>query len=330
MKTYSQIVKFYDKYLIDHRHIPMRMMSPFRYVLRKIVNIVARISLSKDYTSPNKIASDYLQSNGITKKLIVSFTSFPARINNVWMIVEIMRRQTIRPDKIVLYLSKLQFPNGDNIPKNLQDRISDDFSVELVEGDYRSYKKFMYSFEEYKDDLVLLIDDDILYTTDMIESMLYEYVRDQNSVICRFACLMGYSEKDQITSYNTWPFVYDKSDNQNMFFGTGGGSLYAPSKLYKDTCNRELFFRLAPKADDVWLNAMVRISGLSIRKLYCGELITIENKKNVTLSSDNVVLNQNDSQLKDVIAYYRNLGITIFQYHENQYVDNLHFNKFRI
>src|SRR5690554_3540856 len=34
--------------------------------------------------------------------LIVSFTSFPARIDNVWLVVESILRQSVKPDKIIL------------------------------------------------------------------------------------------------------------------------------------------------------------------------------------------------------------------------------------
>ena len=52
-------------------------------------------------------------------KIIVSLTSFPGRINEVWICVESLMRQTFKPDAIELWLSLRQFPDR-VIPWNLQ------------------------------------------------------------------------------------------------------------------------------------------------------------------------------------------------------------------
>ena len=44
------------------------------------------------------------------EKIIVSLTSFPGRINEVWICIESLMRQTFKPDAIELWLSLKQFP----------------------------------------------------------------------------------------------------------------------------------------------------------------------------------------------------------------------------
>lgn len=90
------------------------------------------------YSSKYTVVSNY--GGG---KIIVSLTSFPARINNVWLVVECMLRQTVHADKIILWLSKDQFPSDDCIPFSLKKRISDVFEIRMVSGDIRSHKSII-------------------------------------------------------------------------------------------------------------------------------------------------------------------------------------------
>ena len=303
------------RFLRNRRYIPMRVMSPFRYLWRNIARFILPHWLEKTFCREySEFASDFLKDNGFDNQLVVSFTSFPKRIGNVWQVVECLKRQTIRPDKIILYLSKEQFSSIEEIPDNLISRQDDIFHIEMVDGDLRSHKKFFYSFTSYPDNLVLLVDDDIYYPLNMVEQMLEAYMENSNSIICRFGYKIQYNMDGSIKNYFTWPLIQDASFSQSILFGTGGGSLFQPSKLYRDTCNANLFENLCPLADDIWINAMVRLSKQNIVKLDCGGLLPIYNKNNEMLCTLNVIENQNDVQLKAVDDYYTNhLGITIFK-----------------
>lgn len=64
---------------------------------------------------------------------------------------------------------------------------------------------------------------------------------------------------------------------------------------------------LCPKADDVWLNAMVRLNKLKIKKNYNGLLFPIINKNTPTLYKDNVGLSLNDVQIQRVNKRFSNI-----------------------
>jgi hypothetical protein len=46
-----------------------------------------------------------------TEKAIASLTSFPARINHTYISIECLLRQSVNPDRIILWLAEDQFPN---------------------------------------------------------------------------------------------------------------------------------------------------------------------------------------------------------------------------
>ena len=51
--------------------------------------------------------------------IIVSLTSFPERINTVWLTIVTLLSQTLKPKKVLLWLAKSQF-EGIELPDNLK------------------------------------------------------------------------------------------------------------------------------------------------------------------------------------------------------------------
>ena len=78
-------------------------------------------------------------------KYIVSLTSFPARINEVWICIDSLMRQTFKPDKIILWLADSQFPDR-VLPESLRKYEKKGLSICWCD-DLRSYKKFFYTIQ---------------------------------------------------------------------------------------------------------------------------------------------------------------------------------------
>lgn len=284
--------------------LPPKFMGLVRLVFRKTANMIIPKIFSKPYI--NK------QSKKTEDLLIVSLTSFPARINNVWQVVECMFRQTLRPSYIFLWLSRDQFTDVSEIPESLRSREGNMFKIRLVDGDIRSHKKYYYVSKEFPYANVLLIDDDILYPSDFIEKTYSEFKKN-GKVICNFGSIIQYNLDGGVAPYNVWPMCYKSTDSRDFFFGSGGGVLFKPSKMYKDLTDIDLALRLAPRADDVWLNAMVRLAGLEVKKIKSGLIFPIdEGEEDNTLSSINL-RGGNDVQIQAVNDYYNSiLGRRVF------------------
>jgi len=236
--------------------------------------------------------------------VIISLTSFPARINKVWQVIECMKRQSLQPMKIILWLSKDQFPNEQNIPESLKEREDDEFEIRLVDGDIRSHKKYYYVAKEYPNSLVFLIDDDIYYPTDILERSLQQYNKSGNSIICNYGYKIMRNADGNRKRYSEWEPLYSHTESESLFFGSGGGTLLNPSKLYYDLTNIDLALKLCPLADDIWLNVMAKLAGLKIKLLNNGLIMPIISKNDTTLSSVNNGQDKNEEQLKAVEAYY--------------------------
>ena len=293
MNILDVFVKSYSLLHI-YKGVPFWVLTPFRRIIRW---------LSKRML-PKYLSDKRNRGHFMTSDVIVSLTSFPARINNVWQVVECMKRQSIRPHKIVLWLSKEQFPTIDSIPQSLKSEEDDIFEIRLVDGDIRSHKKYYYVSKEYPDSHIFLIDDDIYYSSDILQKTLDASKANPGALICNYGYKMKYSDSKKLRPYREWIHKYDFSRDPNLFFGSGGGTLFKPSNMYKDLTDIETAVSLCPLADDIWLNAMARLSKQEIILLKNGNILPVYNDNNVKLMSENLDNNQNDSQLANVISYY--------------------------
>mgnify|MGYP000808865909 FL=1 len=96
------------------------------------------------------------------QKIIVSLTSFPKRIDTLWITVETLLRQSMKPDEIILWLAEEQFNGIDSLPKALLEQQKRGLTIRFCD-DLRSHKKYYYTMQEYPRDIVILVDDDMFY-----------------------------------------------------------------------------------------------------------------------------------------------------------------------
>lgn len=292
MNLLDRIIYFYGK-LHEYKGVPYWLLTP----LRRGVRIVANCILPK-----------YIANLPINNKsggeIVVSLTSFPARINNVWQVVKCLLNQTYKPKQIILWLSKEQFPNITTIPISLRKLEGEVFKIRMVDGDIRSHKKYYYVSKEYPDDYVLLVDDDIYYPSDLLEKTWLSHLENPNAVICNYGYHISYNSDGTFMNYDKWKQEYHSSNADDLFFGSGGGTLFRPCDMYKDLLNINLALKLTPTADDIWLNTMVRLSNQRIVLLDNRYLLPVKNKSNITLYSHNVGMSQNDVQLSNIFRYY--------------------------
>lgn len=234
--------------------------------------------------------------------IIVSLTSFPARIENVWKTIISLLNQCQPPDRIILWLSDKQFSSLDSLPNSLKRLTQYGLDIRFVPEDIRSHKKYYYAFREFPKDYVLLVDDDMLYPSDMIATLTKNMSPDK--VHCSYGSIIKYDKDGHIIKYKDWKPVLGTYDGNDFFFGSGGGTLLMPSALCQDVLDIEKALDLCPTADDIWLNTMCRISKLKIEKVRNSLIFPsiIINKE--ALHNVNVGECRNDVQLDSVAREY--------------------------
>ena len=117
-------------------------------------------------------------------EVIVSLTSFGKRIFDVYLAIESFMQGTIKPNKIILWLSENEF-NGKMLPHTLQLQQVRGLEIKFCK-DLRSYKKLIPSLKLYPDACIITIDDDVIYEYDIVERLVNAHLNDTHTICaCR-------------------------------------------------------------------------------------------------------------------------------------------------
>lgn len=216
-----------------------------------------------------KLSIPTIVSLGVTEEkrdtqIVVSLTSFPYRINSVYKVISLLLNQTVKPDRVVLWLSKEQFENVE-IPENLLNLEKYGLEIKWVDKDIKSFKKLVPSVKEFPEAIIITADDDILYPDNYIESLYLSYLDNPNVIHANRAFLIKQRKngKFYISSRN---YTYNKTylpryRNELM---TGYGTLFPPNSLDKNVINDEIFTKEIPTNDDIWFWGMAVLNGTKI------------------------------------------------------------------
>ncbi len=238
--------------------------------------------------------------------LVISLTSFPARINKVWIVIESLLRQTMQADRIILYLSENDFPNKeDELPYALKRLKKYGLEIVFVEGNLRSHKKWFYVFQDFRNEYVITADDDIIYPTDMIKLLWEAHQKNPKMVIARYAKQIRFTSSG-IAPYNTWGKVQN-NPSYSISFGSGGGCLFPIRLIDKGIFAKDVFINICPNADDLWLYTFMRISNLKIYLLEgrsCS-ILNVQILHDSRLTTTNCGEGENDRQMACIMEYIK-------------------------
>ena len=260
-------------------------------------------------------------------RYIVSLTSYGERIVDTcpYTIYSLIN-QSVKPDKIVLWIG-----HGDKekVSPLLEKLIKKGLEIRFVE-DIRSYTKIIYALEAFPYDYVATADDDVFYPKNWLEKLATESKINPGKIITNRAHGIKIDENYNPLPYNEWfycikPEKYFAVEKHSLFsvFPTGvGGILYPPKCFHKDITNRDLFKKLAPFADDVWLWAMAIINEkfanespyVVVEKGDKGLKFPDAKSQQGTgsaLHHYNTLQDGNDKQIKAVIEYYPQIKETL-------------------
>jgi len=275
-----------------------------RFIIRNVVNIIAPLYFLLTHGKKEYLIRNNKTINNKSPKVIITLTSFPGRINRVWLVIETILRQSQKPDRIILWLSKEQFTSINQLPIRLISQTNKGLEIRFVDGDLKSHKKYYYTLKEFPDDIIITIDDDILYPSWMIEDLITASIKNPQSVVCRYACVISYI-KDEIIPYDKWVKpISDNTIHADLFFGSGGGTLFPAYSLSHEILNEYVIKNVTPLADDVLLNAICRLNNIDVIKVAGNsKLLPVIFNKKTHLSTINIGQLQNDHQIKMLREY---------------------------
>lgn len=284
----------------------------FYGVSNRLLDTVANVVLPRyfratqnDETNRLKLGSER---SGSSPRVIISLTSFPKRIPTLWLVIESLLRQTVKPDAIILHLTQSQVPSLDMLPAELLAQQERGLQIRLCPDPIRSHTKYYYAFKEHPEDIVITVDDDLFYRSTLVEDMLKHHEQYPEAIIANWVKeILPGKEK-----YAEWPDGSTPKLSPNHFLLGVRGVLYPPHCMYEDIFDTENIIKLCLTADDVWLSCMALLKGTPMYFTATEyNHLPVNIKNNETLISTNI--SQNQVQVDNLNAYYqKKLGIRPF------------------
>jgi len=246
-------------------------------------------------------------------QVIVSLTSYPARINTVHQAIQTLLVQTYQADRVILWLAEDEFPGGeDSLPPRLRKLCARGVEIRWCEN-LRSYKKLIPTLETFPDAITITFDDDLLYNKYHVERLIAAYIAKPDYMHCHWAAMMVYHTPDCVDRALDDKNGYRVPSYLNELVGCGG-CLYPPHCFHTDITNRELFMTLAPTNDDLWFWLMGVLNGyrVNIVENNISRLVYIPGTQEIGLCRIN---SEGEKllfvQLKNILRYYPELGLLL-------------------
>lgn len=247
--------------------------------------------------------------SGVDEKsdIIISLTSYPARINTVWMTIEtLLRQKKVKPKKVILWLASNQFPNK-KIPKKLQNQTKRGLEIKYCD-DLKPHKKYYYTFKSYPKNLVVTVDDDVFYNEDFLEQLYKGHIKYPNAVVCNWAHKMTFN-KNKLEKYNNWDMYTNELSLLTVPIGCCG-VLYNPKFFDEELYDIEKIKKLCFYTDDLWLKFMElknSVPAVNVNESNIIYFCNIRSSFSGLYKKNTAIGNRNDQNLIKLLEEYPNI-----------------------
>jgi hypothetical protein len=284
-------------------------------LIRKIKKKLPAIKLQTRYWLQNKFSNEHVTSTNSTETH-VSVTSYGTRIKSLYLTLESICAQSVKPTTVTVYLSTEDI-NENELPNSLLRLKKRGVELVFVKENIRSFKKLYYSYEKHAADeagKLITIDDDVYYHESWLAGLLEASEQHQNNVICYRGHHLALNEDGTIKSADEWVLGnHKRSDvpDDRILMPTGiAGVLYPIESLKGLNTQKEDFMSLCGYADDIWFKCLTLSNGFNA--------ILVKSPQNANpiprltlninrrgLAVYNVYQGGNDKQMKATIQYFK-------------------------
>lgn len=280
-------------------------------IFKKIRQLICKLLV---FAEGNLFSSDNgLNSLEREEKIIISMTSYPQRFSTIGEPLNSLLRQSVKPDKIIVWLG------SDSSREDLTDEMLE-FEKKGIEFRFdqnknlKPHKKYFYALQEFPQDLVITVDDDIIYPRNTIKSLITAHKKYPNNICARRVHKIALDNNHQIAPYLKWDYEYrgEVRPSKSLFATNGAGTIFPHGCLPKEAFNAADIERYCLNADDVWLWYWEQKQGISTVWVPCFMIhppVVKELKTAGGLAEKNVELAGNDYYIKELFEHYGKISI---------------------
>lgn len=242
------------------------------------------------------------------QEVIVSLTTHGKRLYDAATTIESVMQGSMRPNRIVLWLGEEL--KDEELPISLQLQQKRGLQIEYCK-DIRSYTKLVPALRKYPNEIIITIDDDLVYEPDLIENLFRTYKANPSCICANRMHEIVLGEDGKPVEYLKWKLnAYSKSVSPLNFLTGAGGVLYPPHSLDEEVFNEEVFLNICKYADDIWFFAMAKKKGTDIIKSFTHSSRGEDYVENLNVQDVGLKLvnydgeHLNDIQFEKVFTFY--------------------------
>ncbi len=296
----KKIIQFIRKIIGTDEFAIVKNKAKFYYFESRRFDLIEHILHDTESGITNQRYTDH--------DIIISLTTYGKRINDVAFTIESIMQQSMKPNRIILWLDN-SFKDS-KLPQSLIYQQKRGLEIQYCK-DMRSYKKLISSLQQFPNDAIITVDDDLLYDYDILERLISAHLESPKMIhACRIHRMILDQENKPIP-YLDWNWRIDETGVNRLNFFTGGaGTLYPPGCLDKEVLNENVFLDICKFADDVWFNAMAIKKGTLVNKVNTRSHIGEDYIMNEGVQDDGLWVSHNkvenliDTQIKAVFDKY--------------------------
>lgn len=267
------------------------------------------LSWYKEYFDDQDITT---LSSGVTDKkrgteIIVTLTSYPARIETTWMAIESLLRQSMKPDRVVLNLFEGEFPDH-QLPESLQLQLTRGLEINWCPENHKVFLKAIPTIRKYPHADIVTIDDDEIYYKDLIKDLYAGHQEHPNAVIARAVRIVP--NKDGIVPpASMWSFsAYDAKEKAlgpaSNLVPEGYQGVYYPAGIFQKGLDDLRYKELCPNEDDAW---MYTLAIMNDKKIFKVPTLDWGYKLVPTSQDTDQTLNKTNENSKNFLGYSKKM-----------------------
>lgn len=245
------------------------------------------------------------------RRIVISLTTFDKRIDDVYLCIESLLQQSLRPNRIILWLSEEEFPHGTELPATLLRQKSRGLEICFCSRDIGPYKKIIPTLSLCPEDNIVTVDDDVMYPVDMLDLLYRRHLVFPKAVVANVTHQLARDPNGKLMPYKQWPRGYQVDAPKDDVYPVGiGGVLYPPNSFHPLVLDESLFTRLCPRADDVWLKIMAKKVGtlavsVNDHRAWAKRNLMIDGSQQFALKRSNKSkIAGNDIKIVQVLKYF--------------------------
>ena len=188
--------------------------------------------------------------------VIISLTSYPARLPQLHIVIRSLLKQRVAPEKIILYLGT--DTKESDIPLKLKKLTKYNFEIRTGYEDLKPHKKYFFAMQEFQNHTIITVDDDLIYDRNLVKNLTGCAKNNPDCVCARRVNLITKDENGNLNPYSKWKWEYrGLTEPSHSLIATGcGGILYPPHILPPETFDTAAIKEHCLNTDDIWLKFM--------------------------------------------------------------------------